>query len=156
MVESSKSSKKKLVLVVIVVLVGLIGGGYFFVSRSSAGADDAASPSTTQPGRVVRLAPTTLNLTDGRVLKVGVALQTVAKPKDKVGGHARLYTHAPAITTPLVYSRALLLLQRTRKNQLSLHGLYESIIESKQYVNDIGDGAATSELHDRRQDDPKA
>ena len=67
----------------IVVAVGLVGGG-FFMSQGDGEAEAAASPA--EPSRaevsdeathgpVQNLEPITLNLADGRFLKVGLALQ---------------------------------------------------------------------------------
>lgn len=70
--------RSKLVPAVVVVLV-LAAGGYFLTSGS--GGDAAAGETVEEPapvpGEVVALDPVTLNLADGRFLKVGIALQLV-------------------------------------------------------------------------------
>src|SRR4051812_15582508 len=79
-----KRSRKKLLIPVVVLVLGLSVGGFLFMSGSK---KSAAHPSTTTTtvalGQVVRIDPITLNLADGHVLKVGIALQMVEKPKDK-------------------------------------------------------------------------
>jgi flagellar protein FliL len=77
--EPGARGKKSLVMIVVAVLV-LAGAGYFFLLRSSG---DAAAHEPV-PGPVVDLEPLTLNLADGRFLKVGLSLQTSA---DAAGGH---------------------------------------------------------------------
>jgi flagellar protein FliL len=83
---ASKRSKKMLIPIVVLAL-GLGGGGYFFMAGSSAQAAPKTGASTTSTttalGPIVRLEPTTLNLSDGHYLRVGIALQLVKKPKDK-------------------------------------------------------------------------
>jgi flagellar protein FliL len=79
-----KRSKKMLVIPVVVLLLGAGGGGYFMMNGKSKASASTATTTTTIPlGKIVRLDAITLNLNDGHVLKVGLALQTVAKPKDK-------------------------------------------------------------------------
>lgn len=78
--ESGGKGRSKLVPAVVVVLL-LAAGGYFV---TSGGGDDAAAvagEAVEAPvpvlGEVVALEPVTLNLADGRFLKVGLALQLV-------------------------------------------------------------------------------
>jgi flagellar protein FliL len=82
-----KKSRKMLIIAALVLLLGLGGGGFFFVSggkkKSPEAADGATTTTTIALGPIVQLSPITLNLSDGHVLKVGLALQTVAKPKEK-------------------------------------------------------------------------
>lgn len=83
--ESKKKRKKKaLVIPALVLLLGLGGGGYFFLeSKKSDQTTAAETTTTTEYGKIVRLQPITLNLSDGKVLKVGLALAVVAEPKDE-------------------------------------------------------------------------
>lgn len=95
-VEEKKSKGKKALIIPAVVLsIGLAGGGYFFLAGKKGDATEGpATTTTTALGSVVRLKPITVNLADGHVLKVGMALQAVAEPKDphmaailSAGGH---------------------------------------------------------------------
>ncbi len=83
--EKPKRGKKALIIPLVVLLAGLGGGGYFFMtgSKPKASATAPHTPTTVALGSIVRLDPITLNLNDGHVLKVGMALQTVAKPQHK-------------------------------------------------------------------------
>ncbi|GAA4712019.1 hypothetical protein GCM10025782_05160 [Pedococcus ginsenosidimutans] len=74
--------RKPLVLVVVAVLVLALAGGGFVLMRGSGGAS-AAEP---VPGPVVDLEPLTLNLADGRFLKVGLSLQLTA---DAASSHGK-------------------------------------------------------------------
>jgi len=66
----------------VLLAVGLGGGGYFFLSQEPPTDPNApATTTTTALGQIVRLDPITLNLSDGRVLKVAMALQMVEKPQ---------------------------------------------------------------------------
>jgi len=75
----------------VVLALGLAAAGYFFSSSkgggtaSAAPANAAPTTSTTAPeGDIVKLDATTLNLADGRFLKVGIGLQLKkgVKPED--------------------------------------------------------------------------
>lgn len=85
--EGSKSGGKSKLLPAIVLAVGLIGGGYFMGGGKGAAAAKATVPSgpttsTTLPaGEVLPLDPITLNLSDGHVLRVGIALQLTKAAK---------------------------------------------------------------------------
>ncbi|HET9443508.1 MAG TPA: hypothetical protein VFO65_09305, partial [Acidimicrobiales bacterium] len=78
----------------VVVAVGLLGGG-FMMSRGGGQAAGAAPADAAahgevegehepEPGEILVLDPITLNLADGRFLKVGLALQ-LPKPEGKDG-----------------------------------------------------------------------
>lgn len=75
---SPPKSKKKQALIGFVLVAALIGG---YVTLSGGGEADAAQEAVEAPapveGPVVTLEPITLNLADGRFLKVGLALQLV-------------------------------------------------------------------------------
>lgn len=74
----TQGSKKKLLVIGFAVVALLIGG---YVTVSGGGDADAAeaaeAPEAPAKGAVVTLEPITLNLSDGRFLKVGLALQLV-------------------------------------------------------------------------------
>lgn len=74
----AEGGRKKLVLVALVV-VALAIGGYITVSGGgdADAAETATEPAAPVAGDVVTLEPITLNLSDGRFLKVGLALQLV-------------------------------------------------------------------------------
>lgn len=95
--EPKKGKGKKAIIIPIVVLVlGLGGGGFIFLSGGKKGAADGLpTTTTTLRGPIIRLEPITLNLTDGHVLKVGIALETLYHPHDK-----ELETVVHAITSP--------------------------------------------------------
>ena len=82
-VAAPKGKKKLLIMIVVAVLV-LGGAGYFFFLRPSSHAEATHEP---VPGPVVDLEPLTLNLADGRFLKVGLSLQTSADAAGGGGGH---------------------------------------------------------------------
>lgn len=77
-----KGSKKGMIIPAVFMLIGIGTGGFFYMQSQSA---KAAAPTTTTTvaGKIIRLDPITLNLSDGHVLKVGLALQMVDKPKNK-------------------------------------------------------------------------
>lgn len=85
----------------IILAVAVLGAGYFIGGKkgtpaSAAPAAAAATTTTTAPspvdeGEVVKLDSITLNLADGRFLKVGIALQLVkGETADKMTSHAPL------------------------------------------------------------------
>jgi flagellar protein FliL len=66
----------------VVLAVGLAAAGYFFSSSKGGGTASAApatpaatTPTTVAEGDIVKLDATTLNLADGRFLKIGLGLQ---------------------------------------------------------------------------------
>lgn len=65
----------RLVLVAVVLVLLLGGGATAYLLTRGSGHDPAAAP---KPGAVVDLEPLTLNLSDGRFLKVGLSLQMSA------------------------------------------------------------------------------
>lgn len=83
-----ESKSKGKLMPAVVLAVGLIGGGYFMGrgGDSTAAAAGTSAPTTTvdpSGGPIVMLNPITMNLSDGRYLKVGLALQ-LAAPDAKV------------------------------------------------------------------------
>jgi flagellar FliL protein len=79
----AKAHKSRNNLIPAVVLaVGLAAAGYFFSSGKGGGTASAApatpvatTPTTVAEGDIVKLDATTLNLADGRFLKIGIGLQ---------------------------------------------------------------------------------
>ena len=67
-------------LIVVVVIVAVLAAGYFLGMKGKATAQPGAGaaggpPTTLAPGEILDLEPITLNLSDGRFLKVGISLQ---------------------------------------------------------------------------------
>ncbi len=77
---------KKLVMVVVPVLLVLVAAWYFVLGPGS-GKSKAEEPKEVALGEVVALDPITMNLADGRLLKVGLALQLPLEPPAGGGGH---------------------------------------------------------------------
>lgn len=91
--EKSKRGVPVSTLLIIVLLLVIIGGGvYVFLGRQSAPAPAvAAAPAAPAPqpvelGAVIRLEPIFINLRDGRLLKLGLALQTTQEEVTGVDG----------------------------------------------------------------------
>src|SRR3954454_297242 len=82
---AGKKKGKSNMLPAVVVAAGLLGGGYFMSGGGGAKAEPAgaavagasATTSTTEGanGEVVKLDPITMNLADGRFVKLGLGLQ---------------------------------------------------------------------------------
>ena len=72
--------RKKLVMVAVPVLLVLVAAWYFVLGPGSGGSAAAEQPAKPQPGEVLALEPITMNLADGRLLKVGLALQLPLEP----------------------------------------------------------------------------
>ncbi len=69
----------KKVVIILVPVLALAGGAYFFLLGGKSEKKSKSTATTTQPpGEVLSLDPVTLNLADGRYLKVGIALQLSA------------------------------------------------------------------------------
>jgi flagellar protein FliL len=82
--EPKKKKKLAIIIPVVVLVLGLGGGAFMFLGggKKDAAATGPTTTSTTVPGPIIRLDPITMNLTDGHVLKVGIALEALAKPQD--------------------------------------------------------------------------
>ena len=86
-----KAKKSRNLLPAIIIAVALLGAGALMGGKGggSAAASDTTAESTTTTvaeGPVVALEPITLNLADGRFLKVGLALQLSAEAAAASGG----------------------------------------------------------------------
>jgi flagellar FliL protein len=82
--EKKGKSKKAILIPVIVLVLGLGGGAFMFLGGGKSGeASGEPTTTTTLRGPIIRLDPITLNLTDGHVLKVGIALEALAHPHDE-------------------------------------------------------------------------
>lgn len=79
-------NRKKLMAVAVVLVVAAVAA-WFFLLR-----DDGASAAAPEPvpGEVLALDPLSINLADGRYLRVGIALQLVEKPKHALEGSKAL------------------------------------------------------------------
>ena len=98
----AKGGRKKKLLIGAVALV-VLGGGYTVAGPKGAdAAAEEAEPAEPLPGEVVVLEPITLNLADGRFLKIGLAMQlvegVVPPAEDAVAGYA-----APALDDAISY-----------------------------------------------------
>ena len=85
---STKPGKKKILLIAGPLVVVLAAGWFFVGPGKGKGAAEKLAPI---PGAVVALEPLTLNLADGRLLRLGLALQmekTSEKDKDFSGAMA--------------------------------------------------------------------
>jgi flagellar FliL protein len=80
-----KQGKKKL-LIPVLVLVLVSAGAYVLLAR---GGGPAAAPPP-EPGQVLKLDPITMNLAEGRFLKLGLALQFTTDAADGHGGGSEL------------------------------------------------------------------
>jgi flagellar protein FliL len=90
--EAAPRSRGNLVPAVVLAL-GLAAGGFFMGGGGGAPAPAAEATTTTttvhEPGPVVVLAPITLNMADGRYLKVGMALELDGEHADGGDGHGK-------------------------------------------------------------------
>ena len=78
---AADTGRKKLVLIA-VPLVAVLLGWFFFLGPGAGGSAEAgAEAKAPKAGEVLELEPITMNLADGRLLKVGLALQKVYEPK---------------------------------------------------------------------------
>ncbi len=81
--EPEKKGKTKLLLVVVVLVLALAGGGGWFVLKGSSGSAEPAPVPTSGP--VVDLESLTLNLADGRYLKIGLSLEVTEEASAAAG-----------------------------------------------------------------------
>lgn len=73
-------SRKRLITLVVAALCALLVALYMFIGPGAKAQEKTADKPV--PGEVVQLDPITMNLADGRLLKVGLAMQLVAEPKE--------------------------------------------------------------------------
>jgi flagellar FliL protein len=89
---SGKNGNKKKLLIAAMAAVILLGGGaggaYTFMKPDSAAASDVVEEEVLVPGEVTALDPITINLADGRYLKLGIALQQVVSEAGGEGSSA--------------------------------------------------------------------
>jgi flagellar FliL protein len=78
-VQEAAGSRKKL-LMLAVPLLAVVAGWYFLMGPAAAGDAEPEAVKRPEAGEVLSLEPITMNLADGRLLKVGLALQVVAEP----------------------------------------------------------------------------
>jgi flagellar FliL protein len=95
--QTASGGRKKLVLIA-VPLLALVAGWYLLMGPGSGGGEAEAEAKKPEAGEVLSLEPITMNLADGRLLKVGLALQVVAKPSS---GHG--VTGAVALDEAIAY-----------------------------------------------------
>jgi len=79
--EKKPRSKKKILIVALVVLL-LAGAGWWFLHPKG--------PSKPQPGQIMSLDSTQINLADGHYLKIGIALQLTTDAGAEVDGSKAL------------------------------------------------------------------
>ena len=77
--KGSSPDRKKPLLVLVGVLV--LAAGWYFLLGPGAGATEPEAKEVVA-GEVLALEPITMNLADGRLLKLGLALQLVAEPAE--------------------------------------------------------------------------
>jgi flagellar FliL protein len=88
--EGKDKGKKSNLVPAIVIAVGLILGGKMMGGGGSAAAPATATTTTTEvAGPVVKLDPITLNMADGRFLRVGLGFQLTAEAGKKLGAEAK-------------------------------------------------------------------
>lgn len=106
---AAKGGPKKFAVPVVALLLGAFVGPKFLGGGGGESAAGAATTTTTAPGSVVTLEPITLNLTDGHLLKIGLALQISAEwEEEHAGGDAGHEAAAETGTDPTQgYARAL-------------------------------------------------
>ncbi len=85
--EVATGGRTKLVVVAAAVLVVVAAAWYFVLGPGSGGSSAEEKPEQVELGEVVALEPITMNLADGRLLKVGLALQLPLEPPAGGGGH---------------------------------------------------------------------
>lgn len=88
---AAPKGKKKLIMIVVPVLLAVVAAWYFVLGPGSGGSA-AEEPKEPELGEVVALEPITMNLADGRLLKVGLALQLPLEPagEEEVTGSVAL------------------------------------------------------------------
>lgn len=99
--------KKKTIIMVVVVAVAFLAGSKLMGGGGSAAVAGAVVPTTIPDGEVKALDSITLNLADGRLLKVGVALQKKYDPEAGAAGAGGHGAAAASDDPTKGYARAL-------------------------------------------------
>ena len=81
-VAPAESGRKKILLLA-APLLALVAGWYFLMGPGAGAKEAEAATKEVKLGEVVELEAITMNLADGRLLKVGLALQLVKEPAEK-------------------------------------------------------------------------
>ena len=89
---TKKGGRKKLIIVVAVLVVAAAAAWTFLKPSPAASATEAP-----QPGPVVQLEPLTLNLADGRYLKLGLALQVTEAVAEEVAAEGAEGAEEPLV-----------------------------------------------------------
>lgn len=77
-----RKGRKNLFVILALLLLAAVAGWYLLLGPGAGKGEDADGPP--EPGEVVALEPITMNLADGRLLKIGLALQLpLAKEGEK-------------------------------------------------------------------------
>jgi len=121
--EGPEKSRKKLFIVIGAALVVLLGvGGYLGMGMMAGPAAPAPDPKTVA-GLVVTLAPITLNLADGRYLKLTLALQLSEEASPVAGSpEAAAAGGAPAVDGSKALDSAISVLGQRTYGQLLAPG----------------------------------
>ncbi len=85
-VAAAGGGRKKKLMIAVPLLLAMVAGWFFVLGPGSGGA--AEKPKKPEPGEVLELQPITMNLADGRLLKLGLALQLPLDPP--TSGHGEL------------------------------------------------------------------
>lgn len=108
----AKGGKKSNLVPAVIIAIGLVLGGKMMGGGGSAAAPASLAETTTTtaaPGPVVKLDPITLNMADGRFLRVGLGFQLSAEHAKGGGGGGHGATEAEPDTSDAagVYAKAL-------------------------------------------------
>lgn len=85
----SGGGKKKKLLIAGPLVVALVAGWFFLLGPGGGPAAEEAEAAP-EPGEVLALEPITMNLADGRLLKLGLALQLPLEAGEEVSGSVAL------------------------------------------------------------------
>ena len=128
--DDAKPGNKKLIIVgalaAVLLLGGGVGGTYMLVKPASAATE---AEEVLEPGEVVALDPITVNLAEGRYLKVGLALQTVLDESAGEGSSAPDGSKALDLTIKKFSGRTMEELSNPETRQVLQDELQSKIIE---------------------------
>ena len=85
---AAPKSKKKLIMIVVPALLAVVAAWYVVLGPGSGSSEAEEAHKAPELGEVVALEPITMNLADGRLLKVGLALQLPLEPP--ASGHGEV------------------------------------------------------------------